>query len=106
MDAAQRRKKVLEEAWMGDAVLSLYARGRILRETRAVDSGQLERMTSNRFLAAFGDPSEVEAEVGRVYASEGLQAAFGFIEERLMPLFDKREAKRISGSKSRNGGAA
>jgi len=51
-------------------------------------------MTSNQFLTAFGDPSEVEAEIGRVYADEGLQAAFAWIESRLMPKFDKREAKR------------
>jgi dsRNA-specific ribonuclease len=36
----------------------------------------------------------VEAEIGRVYAADGLQAAFAWIEAKLMPAFDKREAKR------------
>src|SRR5580698_9102002 len=46
-----RRRKLLEEAWIGDAVLSLYARSLILAEHGAVNSQQLERMTSNQFLA-------------------------------------------------------
>ena len=94
MDAAARRCRILEEAWIGDAVLCLCARFRILKNDRAVDGEKFTRMTSNQFLASFGEPSEVEAEIGRVYAAEGLDAAFAFIEMRLMPLFDKHEAKR------------
>jgi len=52
-------------------------------------------MTSNRFLAAFGEPSEVEAELGRLYESQGLEAAFAWIEQKLMPLFDRQEEKRM-----------
>ena len=89
-----RRAQILEEAWIGDAVLALYARLRILREDGAIDGDKSIRMTSNRFLGAFGEPSEVEAEIGRVYASQGLEAAFAFIEERLMPLHEKQEAGR------------
>jgi len=95
MNASHRRRKILEQAWIGDAVLGLYARGRILREAGAVDSAKLERMTSNRFLAALGEPSEVEAEIGRVYESEGMEAAFSWIEQKLMPLFDRQEEKRL-----------
>jgi hypothetical protein len=97
MNASARRRKILEEAWLGDAVLSLYARGRILRADGSVDSAKFERMTSNRFLAALGEPSEVEAEVGRVYESGGLEAAFSWIEQKLMPLFDRQEEKRMRG---------
>jgi hypothetical protein len=88
------RKKVLEDAWIGDAVLSLFARMRILRGGGTQDQEKFIRMTSNQFLAVLGEPSEVEAEIGRVYEREGLEAAFGRIEETLMPLFERQEEKR------------
>jgi 23S rRNA maturation mini-RNase III len=97
MNASQKRQKILEEAWVGDAVLGLYARRRILRENGAVDSERFVRMTSNRFLAAKGEPSEVEAEIGRLYEKEGLEAAFSWIEQQLMPLFERQEEKRMRG---------
>ena len=92
--ASQRRRRILEEAWIGDAVLALYCRSRILARDGALDGDKFTRMTSNQFLTTFGVPEEVEAEVGRVYADEGLQAAFEWIEKSLMPKFDKREARR------------
>lgn len=95
MTASERRRKILEEAWLGDAVLSLYARRHILMADGAVDSAKLERMTSNRFLTAFGEPSEVEAEIGRAYKKGGLEAAFEWIDEKLMPLFRRQEEKRL-----------
>lgn len=95
MDSSARRRRILEEAWVGDAVLALYARRRILRETGAVDSARFEQMTSNRFLSGIGEASEVEAEIGRVYEREGLEAAFAHIEEKLMPLFERQEANRL-----------
>ena len=98
---ASRRKQILEEAWVGDAVLCLYARGRILRETGAVDGERFERMTSNRFLGAMGEPSEVEAEIGRVYAQGGLDTAFSWIERKLMPLYERQEEKRFKGIRPR-----
>jgi len=88
------REQILKEAWIGDAVLTLYARSRILREHGIADSSIAERMTSNRFLSAISDPSEAEAAIGRVYQSDGLDAAFRWIENRLMPVFDKQEANR------------
>ena len=94
MKAEERRRRILDESWIGDAVLCLYCRGRILKQDGALDGDKLTRMTSNQFLSTFGEPSEVEAEVGRVYAEDGLQAAFAWIEAKLMPAFDKREAKR------------
>ena len=88
------REQVLKEAWIGDAVLTLYARRRILREDAVIDGPKAERMTSNQFLTAFAEPSEAEARIGRVYEVEGLEAAFAWIEVHLMPVFERQEAKR------------
>ena len=90
----ERRRKILEEAWIGDSVLNLFARKRILRDIGVLDSARFERMTANRFLSAFGDASEVEARIGRVYEEKGIEAAFDWIESNLMPLFEKQEEKR------------
>ena len=79
---------------MGDAVLSLYVREKILREDVRVDGEKSARMTSNQFLAAIGEPSEVEAEIGRVYRQDGLAGAFLWIEERLLPVFARQEENR------------
>lgn len=91
------RQQEQADAWIGDAVLALYARLRILRETGAVDGARSIRMTSNQFLSGVGEPTRVEAEIGRVYSQQGLEAAFAWIEERLMALFDRQEAKRSRG---------
>jgi hypothetical protein len=86
---AERRRQILEEAWVGDAVLCLYARRAILRVIGAVDGERFVQMTSNRFLARFGEPSEVEASIGRIYEREGLEAAFGWIEATMGAAFTK-----------------
>jgi hypothetical protein len=85
---------VIAEAWIGDAVLSLYVRGLILSEQGRVDGERSVRMTSNQFLSSLGDPTRVEAEIGRTYEREGLQAAFTWIEENVLPLFRKQEENR------------
>jgi 23S rRNA maturation mini-RNase III len=89
------RKEVLGDAWIGDAVLSLYARLRILRGDGVLDSEKFIRMTSNQFLATMGEPSEVEAEIGRVFERDGLDAAYRWIEAKLMPMFERQEANRM-----------
>jgi dsRNA-specific ribonuclease len=89
-----RLKQTLEQAWIGDAVLCLYARSRILAEEGRIESQKFVRMTSNRFLAAVGEASQVEAEIGRVYDREGLTAAFRWIDENLMPQFSRQELNR------------
>ena len=99
MASTDRRAKILAEAWLGDAVLSLYVRSLILRTNGKLDSAEFERLTSNRALAVFGDPSEVEADIGRVYEREGLTAAFLWIEANLMPVFRKQEQKRMRANK-------
>jgi dsRNA-specific ribonuclease len=91
---AIHRKKVLEDAWIGDAVLALYARVKILRGDGALDQEKFIRMTSNRFLAVLGEPSEMEADIGRIYERDGLEAAFQFIEATLMPVFERQEENR------------
>lgn len=71
----ERRRQILEEAWIGDAVLCLYCRDLILKRDGVVDGDKFTRMTSNQFLSTFGEPSHVEAEIGRVYEREGLAGA-------------------------------
>jgi hypothetical protein len=90
-----RREQILKDAWIGDAVLCLYARRKILREDGATDGPKEERMTSNQFLSGWAEPSETEAEIGRIFEQEGLEAAFQWIEARLMPMFNRQEAKRV-----------
>ena len=89
-----RRARLLREAWVGDAVLTLWARRWILAETGAIDGERSVRMTSNQFLSAVGNPDEVEAEIGRVYEAEGMEAATAWIEARLLPMFRRQEEKR------------
>lgn len=92
MASSAQREQILKEAWVGDAALCLYARERILREEGRVDGARYARMTSNQFLNSLGEPSEVEARIGRIYSAEGLAAAFQWIEQELMPIFEKQEA--------------
>ncbi len=89
-----RREGLRNEAWIGDAVLELFSRQRILAVDDEADGAKCARMTSNQFLSAFGEPTEVEAEVGRVYRERGLEEAFRWIEERLLPLFERQERNR------------
>lgn len=84
-----------EQAWIGDAVLTLYARSLILREDLKVDGPKCVRMTSNQFLSTRGEPTRVEAELGRIYQQQGLEAAFHWIESALLPLFRKQEENRL-----------
>jgi dsRNA-specific ribonuclease len=84
----------VEDAWIGDAVLALYARLKILREDGRVDGEKCQRLTSNQFLGTLGEPTRVEAQIGRIYAGEGLDAAFTWIEAHLLPLFERQEENR------------
>lgn len=80
-----------EQAWIGDAVLALYARRWILaKEPKSADRTDLfKKMTCNHFLSAFGEPTRVEARIGRIYEAEGEQAAFDYMEKTLLPLYMK-----------------
>ena len=94
MTKIEQREFLLKQAWIGDAVLCLFAREKILREGGSVDGEKYTRLTSNQFLSGLGEPSEVEARIGRVYEAKGLAAAFAFIEDEVVPLFTKQEANR------------
>ncbi len=83
-----------EQAWVGDAVLSLYARKYILHATGGMDQAEFAAMTSNSFLRAFGPPTRVESHIGQVYQQQGLEAAFAFIEAEFLPLYLKQKRNR------------
>ena len=79
-----------EAAWVGDAVLALFARQFVLRERHAMDGAWFTRLTSNEFLSALGNPTRVEASIGRLYQEGGLEVAFEWMETHLIPLFRKQ----------------
>jgi hypothetical protein len=83
-----------EHAWIGDAVLALYARQWVLRERGSMDGEWFTRLTSNDFLSCFGQPTRVEARIGHVFREEGLDAACAWIESELLPLFLRQMAAR------------
>lgn len=79
------------EAWVGDAVLGLFAREWILETEGELEGEMFIRMTSNEFLQAFGKPTAVEAEIGRVYKKEGLEKANELLKTKFLPVFLKQE---------------
>jgi len=87
-------KQERESAWVGDAVLALFAREWVLKERNCMDGEWLTSLTSNDFLSAFGNPTRVEASIGKLYREQGLAAAFAWIEGEMLPQFRKRMAKR------------
>lgn len=88
-----------EEAWIGDAVLTLFARGWILRNLRRMDPEMFTAMTSNQFLSTIGNPTRIESRIGRRFTEEGLDAAFAFIEAGILPQFLAQTKKKRSGRK-------
>ena len=90
-------KELRELAWLGDSVLELYARAKILRERGAIDAEAKTRFTRNSFLNCVGNPTAVEAKIGEIYQTQGLEAAHQWISDTLVPLFDKQEANRQRG---------
>lgn len=91
------KQRLQAEAWIGDAVLCLWARLHILHADGAVDGPKCTRLTSNQFLAAIGEPTAVEAELGRIYQRDGAAAAFAWIEQTIAPLFARQEENRRKG---------
>lgn len=85
------------DAWIGDAVLTLFVRDWLLTglNEASVDRNALhQHFTSNQFLASFGEPTLVEAEIGRIYLANGLEAAFHHIQTRLLDTFVRSARKR------------
>lgn len=83
-----------ESAWIGDAVLALFARSWVLRERGTMDGEWFTRLTSNGFLSSFGAPTSVEAQIGRLYREQGLEAAFAWMDRELIPVFRRQMVKR------------
>ena len=92
-------KALRELAWIGDTVLELYARIRVLTEHGGIDADAKTRFTRNSFLNCFGNPTEVEARIGEIYQSQGLEAAHAWIKDNIEPLFLKQEANRRRGGR-------
>ena len=90
----QQLRAEREKAWIGDAVLCLFARKFVLRERGCMDAEWFTHLTSNGFLSALGNPTSVEAKIGGIYAEQGLEAAFVWMDETLVPLFRKQIAKK------------
>ncbi len=85
-------ERIREEAWIGDAVLALFVRDWLLnannRKMSLAERATLfELFTSNQFLSSFGEPTRVEAQIGRVYQSAGIREAFSFIETKFLKRF-------------------
>ena len=88
-----------EEAWIGDAVLGLFAREWILRNTGRMDAELFTAMTSNQFLSTISNPTRLESRIGRRYTDEGMAAAFTFIEVEVLPQFLAQTKRKRSGRK-------
>lgn len=95
MTKNEELKKEREAAWIGDAVLALYARQYVLSERSCMDGEWFTHLTSNEFLSSFGNPTRVEAKIGEIYLNEGLEAAHVYIAEEFVPLFRKQIAKKM-----------
>ncbi|MEM6280419.1 MAG: hypothetical protein AAF733_13135 [Verrucomicrobiota bacterium] len=91
---SEEARREQELAWIGDTVLDLFARSWILENHGTLSGEMLRRLTSNQFLSCFGNPTAVEAKIGRLYEEEDLAAAFRWIEAEILPLFEKQERNR------------
>ncbi len=99
MDETEKRAK----AWIGDAVLALFAREWILRQADIEPGSRIEvftRLTSNEFLACLGEPTRVEAGIGEAYESGGLEGAYRHIEEQVLPVFQKQRRNWLKRAQS------
>jgi dsRNA-specific ribonuclease len=97
-----QERTVQEQAWIGDAVLALWARQWILDQPEiGVEkrSDVFIAMTSNRFLGGFADPTSMEARIGVIYEREGMEAAFDWMHANLLPVFEKQLRNRSKGRK-------
>ncbi len=59
-----------------------------------MDGEWFTRLTSNDFLSAFGNPTRVEASIGKLFLSDGLEAAYAWMDAELIPLFRKQIVKK------------
>lgn len=97
MPTQKNKQEERTEAWIGDAVLALFARQWILQRADIPPAQRAEaftQLTSNQFLASLGEPTSVEAAIGKIYQSEGLQIAFEWIDKNCVPLYLKQRKNR------------
>ena len=78
------------QAWVGDAILALYVREWILSFKGEIDGALFIEFTSNNFLRLTGNATGVEAQIGRIFKSDGLEAAYAWIEHHLRPKMEQR----------------
>lgn len=97
MSKSDDLKQLQEDAWLGDAVLEVYARQRVLRERGGIDEEMRKNLTRNSFLNCIANPTVAEANIGRRFRAGGLDAAWAWIAEHLEPVFAKQEANRQRG---------
>ena len=84
-------------AWVGDAVLALFARRWILQQTNIPNKERadvFQGITSNEFLSRFGEPTKIEYDIGNLFESEGLDVANNYIETHLLPHFIKIQKQK------------
>jgi dsRNA-specific ribonuclease len=93
----QAAAQLQAEAWVGDAALELVARRWILQQHGKVDGEQLRQLTENSFLACFGPPTAVEAQIGRLFSSGGIQAVETYFADTILPTFQRQQRRRRSG---------
>jgi dsRNA-specific ribonuclease len=90
-----------QEAWIGDAVLELYVREYILKQDASRDDARRISLVRNSFLNRIGQPTRVEAEIGRRYHEGGLEAAYAWIREQLEPLITEAQKAQLRASSPR-----
>ncbi len=81
---------VRAQAWVGDAVLALYVREWILSFRGGIDGKLFIEFTSNDFLRLTGNATGVEAQIGRIFKAEGLEAAYAWIDNHLRPRMETK----------------
>ncbi len=82
--------RIRAEAWVGDAILALYVREWILSFRGEIDGKLFIEFTSNNFLRLVGNATGVEAQIGRAFKSDGLEAAYAWIGRYLLPKMEDR----------------
>lgn len=101
--------RLRDAAWIGDAVLGLYVRRFLLdpasQMPREARNGLYQHFTGNAFLSAVGEPTQVEARIGQLFETQGLEAAFDWIETTLQPLFLRQYQNQRRGGAQRGSAA-
>ena len=83
-------ERVRGYAWVGDAMLALFMRAKILEKCGQIDTQRFVSVTSNQFLSSFGSPTRVEAQIGILREREGEAAAMSYSEREIWPRAQKQ----------------